>query len=388
MILLLKFIIFLFPFFKPNYIIQIPLLNQIYNLTQILISIFIILEFIKKKKPSSNIVNILIMEVVIFISSIINELECIDVIKNIVQTMILCMMIESFAHQNLKKLFLSLKIILVVLVLIDFIFILKYPFGLRIGLYNIWFFGAKNGHITYILPLIFCTYIYNFCLNKSTAYRKIEFILLFLISIKILISVNSTTSIIVLITFIILMFISNNKIYSKISTKIINIIYIILFTSVILFQFQNNFSPIIENVFHKDITFTGRTEIWEKSIFFIKNKPILGYGLESSEIRVKKMNDISGLNCHNMLLEILYDGGIILFILFLNFWLKICKALDNYSQNNNQILKSIFVVYLVELFTEVFAFEILLWIFILIYETSYQMGNKEELRLCQEAQKV
>ena len=43
---LLKFIIFLIPFFKPSYILQISWLNNIYNVSQMLISVIIIIAVI------------------------------------------------------------------------------------------------------------------------------------------------------------------------------------------------------------------------------------------------------------------------------------------------------------------------------------------------------
>jgi len=376
--MVVKFILFLIPFFKPNYIIQISWLNQIYNIAQIGISFFVIIEFLKKRKLSYNLLYILAMEIVIFISSIINNLEYMEVVKNVIQTLVLCMMIELFAVKDLKKLFLSLKIILTVLVTIDFLFVLKYPLGLRVGLYNIWFFGAKNGHLTFILPAVFCTYINNFIINKINKKRIFDFIFLLFISCYILITVNSATSIIVLLVFIVLMLISNNKLYSKLSMKIISIIYVLLFLCIVFFQIQNNFSGFIENVFDKDSTFTGRTEIWEKSIDYIKNKPILGYGLEPSDIRVIKMNNIAALNSHNMILEIFYEGGLVLMTIFTCFWIKFCKEVDKYSKKNNQILKSIVIAYLVQLLTEVFAFEILLWVFILVYQIAHQSELKGE----------
>lgn len=43
---------------------------------------------------------------------------------------------------------------------------------------------------------------------------------------------------------------------------------------------------IITNIFHKSLTLTGRTELWEASIALIIKKPILGYGMSWEGLRI------------------------------------------------------------------------------------------------------
>ena len=364
--LLIKFLVCLFPFFKPYYITQFSGITQIYNILQIFVAVIMIFEFLKGEKLSKTIGIIMIMEICLIFSSVLSDLNIIDTVKNVIQTIILCILIENFSKKDISKLFLALKILLVFFLIIDFIFVIKYPLGIRIDLYNVWFFGAKNSQIAYILPALFVTYIYNFILHKTNRWFKIEYIVLVLISFYILYIVNSVTSIIVLLLFFILLFFSHNKFYISISMKKISILYFILFLSIVVFQIQNYFSDFFINILGKDVTFTGRTNIWNDTIQFIKNRLLLGYGLEPSYLRVIKLNDIAALNSHNMILEIIYNGGMLLFSIFLYFWNYLCKKVDSFSKENDQILKTILVVYLIELMFEVFAFEQLLWIFVLI----------------------
>ncbi len=365
---LLKFIIFLIPFFKPSYILQISWLNNIYNVSQMLISVIIIIYFFKSKQFSKIILLILLMDLILFISSIINNLNYIDAFKNCMQTVILCIMIEMFSKNNIKKLFQALFLILNILVFIDFSFVVLHPTGIRVGLYNIWFFGAKNSHITFILPTLFINYIYLFVLKQKNAFKIFFYIITILICCYILISVQSATSIIAIALFIVLIFFSKNKFFSKLSMNLITLMYLVLFVSVVFFQFQNNFAPFFQTFFQKDVTFTGRTKIWDTTIELIKIKSIYGYGMEPSAIRVLKYHNIAALHSHNMILEIIYEGGFLLFCFFSLFWKKLCSKVDNYSKNHGQILKILLISYCVELFTEVFSFEVLLWIFVLVFE--------------------
>lgn len=377
--LLMKFVVLLVPFFKPSYFLQNNIINQLYNVLQIVVAGILIVYCIKNRKISKNIVYVIVIEFILLISSILNDLDIADVIKTIIQTVILCLMIDLFAERDLKKLFCALKLIFNVLIIADFVSALMYPTGKRVGLYDTWFLGAKNSHFMYILPALYCTYIYNFVLNKPRPYRLIEFCIILFMSCHILMVVDSATSIISIVLFLLLMLCSKSRIFSKITMKKLNIIYVILFVGLVFFHIQDNFAGIIKETFNKDTTLTGRTEIWSKSIEYIKQKPLLGYGLEPSTIRVVKMNNIAALNCHNMLLEVIYNGGITLLVAFIAFWIRMSNKVDKYSKKNNQILKAILVAYMVELFAEVLAFDIFLWVMILVLNIAERDEKKGKL---------
>lgn len=380
---ILKYFLLLLPFFKPAFLMQFDYINLSYNIAQIIVASLTIFHYIKRRSVSSCLFLIILMETIIFISSLINNLNIIDTTINIIQTLTLCILVENCASEDLSNFIKALKCILTTLLVIDFIFVLAYPQGIRIGLYDTWLFGAKNAQITYILPTVFCTYVDGFIINKKNTKSLLYLIAVLLISVYILLIVKSATSIITLIIFTLLLLFSTNKIYSKLNIKTISLIYLVVVILIIFFQIQNNFSDLFHSLFGKDPTFTGRTDIWDKSLDYIKAQPFLGYGLEPSQIRTIKMNNIAALNCHNMLLEILYDGGLVLFSVFCIFWKKICEKVDNFSRNNDQILKSLLIAYMIELLTEAFSFEILLWIFILVI----CIANKGN-RICPEVKKV
>ena len=68
-----------------------------------------------------------------------------------------------------------------------------------------------------------------------------------------------------------------------------------------------------------------------------------------------------------MILEILYQGGIILLIVFIIFLYNVIKKIS-ITQNND--LKSLglwtLIVYSIALFTEVYSFEVLLWMLLVL----------------------
>ena len=72
----------------------------------------------------------------------------------------------------------------------------------------------------------------------------------------------------------------------------------------------------IEDVLKKDITFTGRTHMWDSALRVITQSPIWGYGYPNEEWYVTHMTSFA-VGPHNMLLGMLIYGGIIAFFLYL-----------------------------------------------------------------------
>jgi O-antigen ligase len=95
---------------------------------------------------------------------------------------------------------------------------------------------------------------------------------------------------------------------------------------------QYIFEWFIVGLLGKKLSFTGRVTVWDKAIEYIIDKPLLGYGYESSEIFTSKMGSIYYTHAHNTMLDICYKGGIISGVLFLmmlyslNDVIKKCQA--------------------------------------------------------------
>jgi O-antigen ligase len=60
-----------------------------------------------------------------------------------------------------------------------------------------------------------------------------------------------------------------------------------------------------------------RINLWEKVIKYIEDSPIVGYGLESGVVRETKTGFYWAVHAHNLILEILYLGGLVYFALFI-----------------------------------------------------------------------
>ena len=79
----------------------------------------------------------------------------------------------------------------------------------------------------------------------------------------------------------------------------------------------------------RDITFTGRTEIWDKALEEIKKNEIIGTGYMNMNQRIENM-DI--YHAHSTYLNIVLESGIIgeiaYLFLFIYIWYRISKIKD------------------------------------------------------------
>lgn len=99
-----------------------------------------------------------------------------------------------------------------------------------------------------------------------------------------------------------------------------NMILVILAANIgiLLFDIQTQLGQIIFALLNKDVTFTGRTRIWELSMYQILQSPIIGYGFSDGTYRLTQMQNLmrGAFNCHNEYLEILWEGGVVLLFIF------------------------------------------------------------------------
>lgn len=99
------------------------------------------------------------------------------------------------------------------------------------------------------------------------------------------------------------------------------LLFVILFQILVCFQgngIQNSETAVwfIEDILHKDITFTYRTHMWDSALKVILESPIWGHGFPDSEWYLSHMSAFA-IGPHNCWLGILIYGGILGLVLYL-----------------------------------------------------------------------
>lgn len=89
------------------------------------------------------------------------------------------------------------------------------------------------------------------------------------------------------------------------------------------------FAKFVVDILHKDISFSGRTVLWDQALDLIKQSPILGYGLQEVESYGLHFSDRYGIyygfSAHNGFLLLLLYGGAVLCLAYINMFLTAGK---------------------------------------------------------------
>lgn len=173
----------------------------------------------------------------------------------------------------------------------------------------------------------------------SIAYSKwfwLNLVPLIICCFAILFMVRSMTALSCLFLFLILCLIRNQRL---LSIGLIGLyIGVLLFQIIVCFSgtgLENNELArwFVMDVLKKDMTFTGRTEMWDSALRIIYDSPIWGYGFVDSDWFRAHMSN-RAIGAHNYILNTMVYGGITLLVLYL---VIVIKSIGNLIHVNDTV---------------------------------------------------
>lgn len=197
-----------------------------------------------------------------------------------------------------------------VLVLVNFLLLCLFPYGLCTGgsyFYVYHFLGIDNFQAPQLIP-----YMFLVALRSSMRTGDLDWFAYGMIGVSAvsLLLVWSATGLMGLaVALVFLLFFYQRRFQTLFNFVTAQCVGFGLFFSVVLFRLQNLFAFFIEGVLHKGLSFTGRTEIWDRAITMILNSPFLGYGL-GRQGKVYRLRKGKYYHAHNVFLEVLVEGGV------------------------------------------------------------------------------
>ncbi|WP_342985839.1 O-antigen ligase family protein [Clostridium saudiense] len=330
-------IFFIVPFFKPicfQYISGMIIIDEIFVIWKIIAAaiitiLFILFAFRKKIIPKS-ILSVFMFELTILFTTIINKGDIKRALIDMVTIVSFSMLIYLTIRYNYKGFCEIINKVLSLLMIFNLIIMLIYPNGLKAELYTnlenpLYFMTTDNGTSLFILTTMFMNVMYSLINNK-----KINKFIICSCFFSAIVS-KSSTAIIASTLFIIYIIFFYKKNISKIFnpyimfTTYIGIFFITLSGKAMIFN------PIIEWIFNKNLSFTGRDRLWSAAIELIKKEPFIGYGV----IENNYINIWGGkFSSHNFILELLLQGGIFSLIVFIYVILRAINNQNRYRNNN------------------------------------------------------
>lgn len=222
--------------------------------------------------------------------------------------------------------------------------------------------GYDNYHFAYFCLALIIPYIYYYiCKNKFTF---INMIIVWITTVLFSLKYWSATNIVAVFVFFISLLISKKF-------KIANIVsyvgvYLVSFVSIVLFNAQYLLSFLIVDVLHKSLNLSLREYVWRDFKNEIVKSPIMGFGYQNDLLynpEQKKM-----LYAHNHILQELFNGGIVMYLIYI--WFVILPAKKLWENRDNEIskaLSSIIFAILIHCLCESVSVSLFVFIFTIAY---------------------
>lgn len=250
-------------------------------------------------------------------------------------TIFLCFTINSHPRNLIE----ALVIIYITEILLNWIILILFPEGL----FKVTVSSAHSGHllgddnalIYVILPGVIITLLYVYIREKHLSLLAL---LIVAIAEFTFVQVWSATSVVTFTLFIILLIVEMQiKSISPcyLLAGVIFTIFIVLFLTNVPF-----IQHFIVNRLHKDITFSNRTILWTQAFSMIARKPIFGYGgyFRTGQFWISNRWLYPA---HTTYLQILLDGGIVLFAFFI---LTILISFRNLSKYKDHTVSKVLAI--------------------------------------------
>lgn len=172
--------------------------------------------------------------------------------------------------------------------------------------------GNYNTFIIHILPAV-CV---GYHLMVEGRIFKRQYIFLWIIVIATYLLRTSMSSVIGLFVFGSFLLLFNKKVWRIIFNQLIYVISIAIAVYLVVFARYKSILYYLSSITGKNITLSGRTRIWSNMIDLLPGHCIAGYGKQDTSELVNMLNFYHAQHAHNLVLQVIWQGGCIGIILF------------------------------------------------------------------------
>lgn len=310
--------------------------------------------------------------------SFINKTDRADVHLIISQTKLIVFLAvtEWSLKTDTKRAVNTVFFVLLLYTVMDFLSIVLFPKGMYFNeivwnqwstsLRAQWLLGNKNNRVYWYMCMLMAA-----CWHRTLGagkYFKIILQLLTVMSLLAVILVNSMTSLVVLFVACIGLWLgefSKKEPMFRIPTKWIYPGYLgfaVLWLSGSVWFLK----PIIEGLLGRTMSFTNRTVVWARTVLYIIQKPVFGWGMFGKEA-TDLLGNQAFVNAHNQILETLWQSGIAGLILFSILMLLVTRSIGRISGNGRNVFFSfMFIAILVEMLAESILNVDATWLYLLL----------------------
>ncbi|MGN0666921.1 MAG: O-antigen ligase family protein [Huintestinicola sp.] len=380
---LLLCLFLIIPFIKPAEYVFNSLFDNMMDVWKIFSSLTAILMYIKRSRVSPIIIATVLYQLSILFPTVLNDSadlrqQMVVMLSNIAFAVIVELGIRNYRNDFLKAMSIYGGVMCLIMAVTMYIY---YPNGMDqkefmdiLGDKNYYFLGHDNGSFFVVFAAQFFSVIN--CIEKKgkLTFGTVVF-WLFVDGAFIYVRSGAAVAAIFLMWFYIFLLYKKDIAFLNFRNYILAVL--ILFFSVVVFRLHVYFPFIVENVFHKNMTLSGRTLLWNRAMAYIKLSPFIGYGQEETYVLIDKL----GIgHVHNIILEILYKSGIVGLTLYsVIIGLVGKKLMDHrYSRINDLTAFCLFIFFIISMVDYYESKYFMYGVIIFAYNMPYIVGTDKE----------
>lgn len=248
-------------------------------------------------------------------------------------------LIEANVKERPLQLLLALKVVLGLIVVLNFATVLARPEGLWSSeTEGYWLLGHRNNFGTPHIAAIVVSCMYDLLSRGRLTLSTLIIAGASFVSVVLTWSATSLVTVVLAIGAILLVSFGKKGV-GRLKPFLLLALYIAADIGIVLFQIQKLASGFITGVLDRSTDLTGRTRIWELVFDMIRRSPIWGHGVQLSENNGLTIYNPNFVHAHNGELDILMQGGLLTFIPFVILvFLATRNASRYYEQRAVQVL--------------------------------------------------
>lgn len=359
------------PHMKPAYLAQFPAVDLVFDIlrgTSFLIIVF--WYVIKRKSVSLVIVLAAVWQSFLVYSTLIHAGEVYGSFVSAF-SILSVMLLYDAAYNSDKTTFLSAQLFCFELVIyINLLTEILFPEGLYTTVSTIthttnWFIGYYNNHSQFFIPALMFAWLY--WAKTSKVLRPL------LLTAAVYASALLVWSGGVLLSLACMMLVF---LFFKNRTKLLNYytywsIHIVFFVGVYVLHVHEWFDWLLVGILGKLGSLTFRIDLWGRTLKLIAKSLFIGYGAQSSFTRAAEVHLAHGVHAHNMLLEQLYQGGVIGLAMWVVIIVIAGRKLMKYGYTmESKTISTAFLGWCVATLVEPFTTPFLMGMFVIAYRSN------------------
>lgn len=326
----LLFFALLFPHFKTAYVDTFDSADLLFNVARV-ISLFVTvaLYVVKGHRADSRVGFLIAFEFCLLLSTLLQGGAVIPFVSSYVLGLGVYLLVDLYSSKP-RMIVGILFFVGEVLVYANLISMIVAPDGLYVskllGYYHNWILGYKNQ----FLPFFICFATASF-LKMRYSRKHLRPIALLAAMLFSLILGKSSTSLIVMVIFVIGMVMAETRMRLIFNPYLLAVIVVAVFFVVVLLSSSETISGFIAAVANRDVTFSGRTLIWSSVMDAIVQRPLLGWGVMPDADHITLLGHPEASSAHNFYLEVLLSGGFLALFVYGAFVVLVLKRLKSHE---------------------------------------------------------